>query len=155
MTTRSRRRQSANRQPSSRPPRPWEYGVPSGEHPRHHWEYWNEPYEGLGGLGWYEGLAEALHRGEGPHAGKGPRNYQRTDDRIEEDINERLTRNAMIDATDVEVTVRDGEVTLRGQVNTRQAKWVAEAIAESVFGVKEITNQIKVRKPVECERKAG
>jgi hypothetical protein len=33
-------------------------------------------------------------------------NYKRSDDRIEEDINERMTRHGMVDATDIEVSVQ-------------------------------------------------
>ena len=106
---------------------------------------WNERYAGLGGRGWYEGWSDAMHRGEGQYAGRGPRNYTRSDNRIEEDINERLTEHPMIDATDIEVSVQDGEVTLRGYVDHRQAKRLAEDIAESVFGVKDVNNQIKVK----------
>lgn len=106
---------------------------------------WNERYAGLGGRGWREGLDDAMHRGHGPFAGRGPRNYQRQDDRIEEDINERLTDHPNIDASDIEVVVQNGEVTLRGEVNRREEKWLAEDIAESVFGVKDINNQIRVR----------
>lgn len=57
----------------------------------------------------------------------------------------------MIDATDVEVTVHNGEVTLRGQVDHRHAKRLAEDIAESVLGVKDVNNQIKIRQRDETE----
>jgi hypothetical protein len=114
------------------------------------WTNWNEPYEGLGGRGWREGWNEAMHRG-GQYAGRGPRGYKRSDSRIEEDINERLTQHPWIDATDVEVTVQNGEVTLRGFVDMRQAKRLAEDIVDSVFGVKEVNNQIKIRERGESE----
>ena len=70
----------------------------------------------------------------GPHAGKGPRGYQRSDDRICEEICELLTRDANVDATAVEVTVVTGEVTLRGNVDSRYEKRATEDIAESVQG---------------------
>ena len=88
---------------------------------------------------------------EGQYAGRGPRGYKRSDNRIEEDINERLTEHPMIDASDVEVSVQNGEVTLRGHVDHREAKRIAEDIAESVFGVKEVNNQIKVKQRGESE----
>jgi osmotically-inducible protein OsmY len=80
----------------------------------------------------------------GPHTGRGPRGYQRSDDRIREDICDRLTRHGRIDATDVNIAVNSGEVTLSGMVDTREAKRLAEDIAESVHGVRDVTNQIKV-----------
>jgi|SRR6516162_5705314 len=106
-------------------------------------ENWIEGYGHLGGRGWREGLDDAMHRG--PHAGRGPRGFRRTDSRIEEDINERLTEHSWIDATDVEVSVENGEVTLRGRVNDLEAKDLAEEIAESVYGVKSVDNQIRVK----------
>ena len=118
------------------------------------WMHWNDPYEGLGGRGWYEGWSDAMHWGEGEHSGRGPRGYKRPDARIEEDINERLTRHGMIDATDIEVSVKEGGVTLRGTVDSRRARLLAEDIADSVFGVTEVHNQIKVKQRPDW-RKAG
>lgn len=96
--------------------------------------------------GWDRGLDRGWNQGmQGQYTGRGPRNYKRPDNRIEEDINEQLTRHAMIDATDVEVSVQNGEVTLRGHVDSRYAKRLTEDIAESTFGVKEVNNQIKIQ----------
>ena len=53
-------------------------------------------------------------RETGVHRGRGPRGYRRTDERILEEVNERLTEDAHLDATNIEVDVRDGEVTLKG-----------------------------------------
>ncbi len=50
----------------------------------------------------------------GPYIGWGPAGYQRSDERIREDICERLTLHGQIDARKVEVDVNKGEVTLRG-----------------------------------------
>jgi hypothetical protein len=81
----------------------------------------------------------------GPHSGRGPRGYQRNDQRIEEDISERLTQHGQIDAEDIEVQVRNGEVTLTGTVESRQAKRMAEDLIDSVSGVKDIHNQLRVQ----------
>lgn len=81
----------------------------------------------------------------GPYAGRGPRGYQRTDDRIRDDINERLTAHGLIDASDVESRVVNGEVTLTGFVDSRAAKRAAEDLAEDVYGVREVHNQLRVR----------
>jgi hypothetical protein len=90
---------------------------------------------------------------QGQHTGRGPRNYKRNDSRIEEDVCERLTENGSLDATDIEVTVQNGEVTLKGNVENRQAKRLAEEIAEAVSGVKDVTNQIKVQQQSKNESK--
>ncbi|MBI4471311.1 MAG: BON domain-containing protein [Acidobacteria bacterium] len=89
---------------------------------------------------------------EGPFAGRGPRNYARTDDRIREDIIERLTEHPLIDAYDIEVSVQNGEVTLSGNVDNRQMKRMAEDTAEDVWGVKDVHNSIRVKTWQEREK---
>jgi osmotically-inducible protein OsmY len=84
-------------------------------------------------------------RSNGPHAGRGPRGYQRADDRIHEEINDRLTAHGLIDATDIECRVQAGEVTLTGWVDSRAAKRAAEDVAEDVHGVREVHNQLRIR----------
>jgi osmotically-inducible protein OsmY len=78
-------------------------------------------------------------------AGRGPKGYQRSDDRIREDICERLTANDDVDASDVTVAVRDGEVTLEGSVVDRRMRRDAEACADEVIGVREIHNRLQAR----------
>jgi len=80
----------------------------------------------------------------GPYIGWGPAGYQRSDERIREDICERLTLHGQIDARRIEVDVKKGEVTLRGLVDNRSAKRMAEETAESVSGVRDVQNQIRV-----------
>ncbi len=56
---------------------------------------------------------------QGPFTGVGPKNFQRTDERIQEDINERLTQHGRIDARNIQVGVSDHIVTLQGTVHNR------------------------------------
>ncbi|WP_207456425.1 BON domain-containing protein [Azospirillum sp. SYSU D00513] len=79
------------------------------------------------------------------HRGRGPRGYTRSDERIREDINDRLTDDPYIDATEVDVSVSGGEVTLSGTVDHRDAKRRAEDIAESVSGVRHVQNNLRVQ----------
>ena len=79
------------------------------------------------------------------HRGRGPRNYARSDDRIREDVNDRLTDDPHIDASDIEVSVSGREVTLSGHVANRFEKRHAEDIAESVSGVAHVQNNLRVR----------
>jgi hypothetical protein len=81
----------------------------------------------------------------GPHSGRGPRNYQRADSRIEEDACEALYLHGQIDASNIDVSVQNGEITLTGTVETRQEKRLAEDILESISGVKDINNQLRVQ----------
>jgi osmotically-inducible protein OsmY len=76
--------------------------------------------------------------------GKGPKGYRRSDERIREDINDRLSEG-YLDASDVEVTVSNAEVTLTGTVNNRWDKRRAEDIAESVNGVTHVENRVRVK----------
>lgn len=84
-----------------------------------------------------------MDRRRDEHRGRGPRNYSRSDDRILEDVNDRLTDSPFIDASDIEVEVSDAEVTLTGTVDSRYAKRMAEDIAESVSGIKNVENRIR------------
>jgi hypothetical protein len=98
----------------------------------------------IGGLGTY---------GErGRYVGRGPKTYQRSDDRIREDVNERLTVHPDIDATDIDVQVKNGEVYLTGNVEHREMKRMAEDVAENVSGVKEVHNQLRIQPRVAAEQ---
>lgn len=73
----------------------------------------------------------------------GPRGYQRSDERILEEVCERLTLHGWIDTQDIQVSVEEGEVTLRGTVDSRRTKRLAEDITETVFGVWDIHNRLR------------
>jgi osmotically-inducible protein OsmY len=78
------------------------------------------------------------------YRGRGPKNYQRSDERIREDVCERLERDDRVDASDLEVTVEGGVVTMAGTVQDREMKRRAEDLAESCGGVRDVQNQIRV-----------
>jgi hypothetical protein len=82
----------------------------------------------------------------GEFSGIGPRGYQRSTERITEDICERLTRHGQIDARGIEIQVENGEVTLNGSVDEKQEKYLAEYLAETVSGVKEVNNLLRVNR---------
>jgi hypothetical protein len=93
---------------------------------------------------WF-GDDEAEARRAADHRGKGPRGYRRSDSRIEEDINDKLTQDGRLDASGIEVTVSDGDVTLSGEVESKFAKRRAEDCADSVLGVGQVQNNIRVQ----------
>jgi hypothetical protein len=107
---------------------------------------------GSGGYGGYGGGPSRDWSGDmsrdasRSHAGRGPRNYRRSDQRVEEEVNEALMRHHEIDASDVEVRVENGEVTLTGEVEDRRAKRLAEDVAEQVMGVRDVHNHLKARR---------
>ena len=82
----------------------------------------------------------------GPMSGLGPRGYRRSDENIFTDVVERLTRHGQLDAREIEVAVEDGEVTLRGTVDSRRAKRMAEDTADSVPGVFDVHNRLIIRR---------
>lgn len=83
--------------------------------------------------------------GEYRHRGRGPKGYQRSDERILEDVNDRLTDDPHIDASDIEVTVKNREVTLNGLVKSRFEKRHAEDLADSVSGVTHVQNNLRIQ----------
>ncbi|MET0527884.1 MAG: BON domain-containing protein [Microvirga sp.] len=84
-------------------------------------------------------------REAGYHRGRGPKGYQRSDARIMEDVNDRLTDDPHLDASEIEVSVTGREVTLTGTVNSRFEKRHAEDLAESVSGVSHVQNNLRVQ----------
>lgn len=78
------------------------------------------------------------------YRGRGPRRAQPGDDDLLDMVCERLAANADIDASEIEVSVREGTVVLAGTVPSRQARRDAEAIAESLRGVHEVENRLRV-----------
>lgn len=78
------------------------------------------------------------------HQGRGPKAYKRSDSRIHEDVNDRLTDDPWIDATHIDVQVKDTEVTLTGSVANRDDRRHAERIAEHVSGVTHVQNNLRV-----------
>ncbi len=80
----------------------------------------------------------------GPHAGRGPRNYRRSDERIREDVCERLTRHPDIDASGLEIEVSGGAVSVAGTVPDRRTKRAVAALAERVSGVRDVHTTIRV-----------
>jgi hypothetical protein len=81
----------------------------------------------------------------GNFAGRGPKGWKRSDERIQDEVNEALARNPEVDASDIEVSVQNGEVTLAGIVEDRGQKRRAEDVVEDVFGVEDVQNQLKIR----------
>ncbi|HEY4030249.1 MAG TPA: BON domain-containing protein [Caulobacteraceae bacterium] len=79
------------------------------------------------------------------HRGRGPKGYRRSDGRIEEDVNDRLTDDPYLDASDVQVAVKDSEVTLTGTVTRREDKRRSEDLAELVSGVTHVQNNLRVK----------
>jgi len=77
--------------------------------------------------------------------GLGPKGYKRSDERVSEDVHQRLADDPWLDATNVNVAVSGGEVTLSGSVDSREAKHRAERIVEDLTGVNHVQNNLRVQ----------
>jgi len=87
----------------------------------------------------------AVQRLRGSYRGIGPRGYRRSDERTYEDICDRLTENPFINASDIEVLVRDGEAVLNGSVDSAISAYQVESIARETAGVQAVRNNLAVR----------
>jgi hypothetical protein len=77
----------------------------------------------------------------------GPKGYTRSDERIREDISERLMLADSIDSSEVSISVKEGKVTLEGTVPTRSMKHSIEDLADYTAGVTDVDNRIRVDRP--------
>src|SRR5919106_1174361 len=94
---------------------------------------------------WGEGRSGSERRKTGgSQTSQGAQFHRRSDDKIHEEIWELLTNNADLDATEIELHVEAGEVTLTGSVDSRDARWLAEDLVSSVSGVREVNNRLKL-----------
>ncbi|SPC14578.1 BON domain-containing protein [Cupriavidus taiwanensis] len=127
------------------------YGDPDDTRQAHHWRSGNPGGSGFG----YGQARYGTEDGEGPQdqyrpgipartaSRRLPKNYQRTDARIRDDLCERLA-HADDDVSDVTVDVGSGIVTLTGTVADRGIKFRIEELAEDVLGVNEVRNNLQV-----------
>ncbi len=76
--------------------------------------------------------------------GKGPKGYKRSDERIREEVCDTLFRDYHVDASEIEVEVKDGIVTLNGSVDSRSTKRSAEEAIEHLAGVTDVHNRIRI-----------
>jgi BON domain len=126
----------------SEPWRPASYGV----------GIWNQPWSASRNEPWRRG--RGYGRGGGQFVGVGPRGYRRSEERIDDDVNARLTWSPDLDASEITVRVDNGEVTLAGSVDSRWQKRLAGDIADDVPGVRDVFNQIQIRQTAPARRGA-
>ena len=113
--------------------------------------------DGHGRSGGYYGADVEQSRGYGHHLasdldspqsrsfrGRGPKNYKRSDERIYEDVCERLQDDPSVDAGAIEVAVHGGAVILSGRVEDILQKRRTEDVVEDVSGVKNVQNNVRV-----------
>ena len=65
-------------------------------------------------------------------------------DRISEDVRQRLASNPDVRGAALDVTVKDGVVTIKGRVHTEKGRKKATEITKKVKGVVNVDNQLKL-----------
>jgi hypothetical protein len=98
---------------------------------------------------WGAGVGQRYRQGGGygvqqRRTHRGPKGYKRSDERLKEDISERLM-NMDVDASEVSVEVQSGKVTLEGTVSERWMKHTIEDVADACPGVQDVDNRIRVQ----------
>lgn len=91
-----------------------------------------------------ENNSDLNHRG---FFGKGPKGWRRSDERIRDEACEALSDSWDVDASQIEVEVKDGCVYLRGTVDSRNSKREAERAVEDLLGVTDVRNELNVKAP--------
>ena len=101
--------------------------------------------------GWFSDDDDEHPRERG-YRGHGPSGYTRSDERIMEDACDALTDDWRVDARQVSVTVKDGEITLDGTVPSRDHKRRAEDCVDELSGVRHVQNNLRVQERTEWDR---
>jgi osmotically-inducible protein OsmY len=70
---------------------------------------------------------------------------QMTDDTISDAVRVRLASDQVVGVLPLQVTVKDGVVTLAGSVEAKSLKSRAESVAKKVKGVKKVVNNIEIK----------
>jgi len=94
---------------------------------------------------WFGDEDAERRRNQDEYRGRGPKGYMRSDDRIREDVSDRLTDDPRIDASEIDVKVASSEVTLEGTVTSREQRRRAEDVAETISGVTHVQNNLRVK----------
>ena len=90
-----------------------------------------------------EDSPRGILRAPGRFSGRRPGDFRRSDERLRGDVGEALTRHADVDASEIEVRIAGGEVTLDGSVPDRRTKWLAEDCVLAVPGVRDVHNNLR------------
>lgn len=91
--------------------------------------------------------ARGGQRGRGPRRPDDMQELGDEDTRICSEVSACLTEDWYVDGTEITVSVNDGEVTLDGNVENRAEKRLAEDCADSVPGVIDVHNHLRIRQP--------
>lgn len=118
-------------------------------------DFRTQPWRQRSQEGWGGERYPHRHVASGSNRGKGPKGYERSDDRLKEIICERLSDDPDIDASEITVNVTGATVTLTGTVDSRSAKYAVEEMLANCGGVKDVDNQLRVRTGLASNRSSS
>ncbi|HEV2532477.1 BON domain-containing protein [Phenylobacterium sp.] len=104
----------------------------------------SEDRAGADDRSWMDRCADDELGGRGHHRGRGPKDWSRDDQRLYEEVCERLLHDRLIDARGIEVEVEDGVVTLRGEARGASDPALALRLVHETPGVKGVEIDLKV-----------
>lgn len=97
-------------------------------------------------LHWSEdSRSEASHEN---HSGKGPKGWSSSESILAQ-ANQALYLHPSLDASDLEIRMEGDILVLTGTVMNRQQKKSAERIVENLSGVKDVRNELRIRRDTE------
>lgn len=73
-------------------------------------------------------------------------------DMIRNNVKREIARNVVLKDENILVDAESGEIILQGNVDSNDKKWLAQDIAEDVFGVLHVKNEINVSRSEEDQR---
>lgn len=115
-------------------------------------EQWPEGHAFDTRSGRFDGMEQSAAARPARDVGTGNRRrmaraYRRTDERVRDDVCERLSHSNAVDPANVTVEVHDGIVTLDGTVPRRSMRYALEDITARCMGVIDVDNRVRVAAP--------
>jgi hypothetical protein len=93
---------------------------------------------GSSGTNWNRNLEQNF-------AGRGPKDWKLSDEKLKERVCEVLLHSNEVDATEIEVDVQDRIVNLKGNISSKGMRRVAEDLVGSIPGVEDVFTQLKIQ----------
>ena len=89
-------------------------------------------------------LEREIPAADGRYWGVGPKGYLQSDVLIAEEISEKMAKDPELQTSGIEISVRYGDVTLRGHVADESYVPRAKQICRSVPGAREVRSKLRV-----------
>ena len=107
-------------------------------------QLWIDPGDEADDRSWMDACVDR-YMAQGPHAGRGPKEWRRSDWMLQDAVSERLAQDRLLDARGIMVVVDDGVVSLEGQVRTPSDRRLADLLAHEVGGVNQVLNHLVIQ----------